>query len=247
VRLPGAQSKKTSPIAAYVVSPNPFSREKTMSQPNKSLKEQLVDAIADMEEDQAYRLAETMLAEGQAPQSVLDGAREAMTIIGARFEKGEYFLPELIIAGEVLRKIGDLVKPRMAAEGARGTPRGKVLIGTVAGDIHDLGKDIVIFMLDVNNFQVVDLGVDVPAAKFVEAIKEAQPQVVGMSGFLTLAFEQMKRTVEAITAAGLRDQVKIMIGGAIMDNKAAQMVGADAYGADAAAAVSLTKSWIGGK
>jgi methanogenic corrinoid protein MtbC1 len=177
---------------------------------------------------------------------VLDGAREAMTIIGARFEKGEYFLPELIIAGELLRRIGDLVKPRLAAAGPKGEGQGKVLIGTVAGDIHDLGKDIVIFMLDVNNFQVMDLGVDVPADKFIEAIKEFKPQVVGLSGFLTLAFEQMKRTVEAISTAGLRDHVKIMIGGAIMDDKAAEFIGADAYGADAAEAVKLAKSWTGG-
>ena len=218
-----------------------------MTQPKQPLKEQLVTAFADMEEEAAYKLAETMLAEGLAPQSVLDGAREAMTIIGARFEKGEYFLPELIIAGELLRKIGDLVKPHMAAQGTQSAPLGKVVIGTVAGDIHDLGKDIVIFMLDVNNYQVVDLGVDVPADKFVQAIKDNKPQVVGMSGFLTMAFEQMKRTVDAITAAGLRDKVKIMIGGAIMDDKAAKFIGADAFGADAAAAVQLTKSWTGGK
>ena len=218
-----------------------------MTQSTKPMKEQLVDAIANMEEDEAYRLAEAMLAEGQSPQSILDGAREAMTIIGHRFEQGEYFLPELIIAGEVLRRLGDLVKPRLAAQVTPGAPQGKVVIGTVAGDIHDLGKDIVIFMLDVNNFQVVDLGVDVPAAKFIDAIKEHKPQVVGLSGFLTLAFEQMQRSVEAIRAAGLRDQVKIMIGGAIMDDKAAGFVGADAYGKNAAEAVSLAKSWTGGK
>ncbi len=218
-----------------------------MTPSTKSLKDQLVDAIANMEEDEAYRLAEAMLAEGQAPQSVLDGAREAMTIIGKKFEQGEYFLPELIIAGELLRRLGDLVKPRLAAQVTPGAPQGKVVIGTVAGDIHDLGKDIVIFMLDVNNFQVVDLGVDVPAAKFVDAIKEHKPQVVGLSGFLTLAFEQMQRTVDAIRAAGLRDQVKIMIGGAIMDDKAAGFAGADAYGKNAAEAVSLAKSWTGGK
>ena len=218
-----------------------------MTPPSTSLKEQLVNAFANMEEDRAYHLAETMLAEGQAPQSVLDGAREAMAVIGTRFEKGEYFLPELIIAGELMRRIGDLVKPRLATEANRGAPQGKVVMGTVAGDIHDLGKDIVTFMLDVNNFEIMDLGVDVPADKFVEAIKEFKPQVVGMSGFLTLAFEQMKRTVEAIAAAGLRGQVKIMIGGAIMDDKATYFVGADAFGADASAAVKLAQSWTGGK
>ncbi|HEY9595984.1 MAG TPA: cobalamin-dependent protein, partial [Spirochaetia bacterium] len=127
---------------------------------------------------------------------------------------------------------------------AGGATKGKVLIGTVAGDIHDIGKDVVSFMLDVNNFEVTDLGVDVPAEKFVEKIREVKPAVVGMSGFLTMAFDQMKATVAAIKDAGLRDSVKIMIGGAIMDTSVAQYVGADAYGADATAAVKLASGWI---
>jgi methanogenic corrinoid protein MtbC1 len=117
------------------------------------------------------------------------------------------------------------------------------VIGTVAGDIHDIGKDIVIFMLDVNNFEVIDLGVDVPAEKFVEVVRERRPQVVGLSGFLTMAFDQMKVTVEALQAAGLRDSVKVMIGGAIMDDEVSRYVGADAYGADAPAAVRLATGW----
>ena len=122
--------------------------------------------------------------------------------------------------------------------------KGKVLIGTVAGDIHDIGKDVVSFMLDVNNFEVLDIGIDVPAETFVQKIKEFQPDVVGLSGFLTQAFDQMKVTVEAIKAAGLRDKVKIMIGGAIMDTKVSTYVGADAFGADASAAVKLVKAWL---
>ena len=114
----------------------------------------------------------------------------------------------------------------------------------MAGDIHDIGKDVVSFMLDVSNFEVMDLGVDVPAETFVEKIRQFKPRVVGMSGFLTQAFDQMKSTVAAIEAAGLRSGVRIMIGGAIMDESVVKYVGADAYGADATAAVRLAKSWI---
>ena len=207
------------------------------------MKEQLVNAIADMEEAEAIRLCREMLDAGADPQIILEASKEAMTAVGARYEAKEYFLPELIIAGDLLKEIGDMVKPQLQSQAA-GKVQGKVLLGTVAGDIHDIGKDIVGFMLDVNNFEVHDLGVDVPAEVFIQKIREIRPDVVGLSGFLTMAFDQMKRTVEAIQEAGLRDQVKIMIGGAIMDANAAQYVGADAYGADASAAVKLAKGWL---
>jgi 5-methyltetrahydrofolate--homocysteine methyltransferase len=207
------------------------------------MKEKLVNAIADMQEEEAIRLAGEMLAAGTDPQAVLDASREAMAIVGSRYEKKEYFLPELIIAGDLLKAIGALVKPRLKAA-SRATTLGKVLIGTVAGDIHDIGKDVVSFMLDVNNFEVLDVGVDVPAETFVEKIRQFKPRVVGMSGFLTQAFDQMKSTVAAIEAAGLRSGVRIMIGGAIMDESVVKYVGADAYGADATAAVRLAKGWI---
>ncbi|MGC8780890.1 MAG: cobalamin B12-binding domain-containing protein [Anaerolineae bacterium] len=209
------------------------------------MKEKLVEAIAEMREEEAMALARTMLDAGEDPQVILSAASEAMSIVGQRFEAKEYFLPELIIAGDMMRAIGGLVKPKLSAQAVQAPKRGKVLIGTVAGDIHDIGKDVVAFMLEVNGFEVHDLGVDVPAAKFVAGIREVQPQIVGMSGFLTLAFDQMKRTIEAIKEAGLRDKVKIMIGGAIMNEGAAHYTGADAYGADAAAAVRLAKGWIG--
>jgi 5-methyltetrahydrofolate--homocysteine methyltransferase len=210
------------------------------------MKEKLVNAIADMHEEEALQLAQEMLDAGENPQLVLDACREAMATVGDLYDQKEYFLPELIIAGDMLKAIGDLVKPKLREQAVASQPLGKVIIGTVAGDIHDLGKDMVTFMLDVNNFEVVDLGVDVPAKKFVEAIREVKPDVVGLSGFLTLAFNQMRVTVEAIKEAGLRDDVKIMIGGAIMDDNAAQFIGADAYGADATAAVKLAKAWTGG-
>jgi len=207
------------------------------------MKEQLVKAVSDMQEEEAIRLTKAMLDSGTDPQVILDGSREAMAIVGSRYECKEYFLPELIIAGDLLKEIAAIVKPKLK-EKASGGPKGKVLIGTVAGDIHDIGKSVVCFMLDVNNFDVTDLGVDVPADVFVQKIKEIKPNVVGLSGFLTMAFDQMKLTIAAIKDAGLRDKVKVMIGGAIMDANVAQYVGADAYGSDAMAAVKLAKSWI---
>ena len=206
------------------------------------MKERLVNAISDMQEDEAIRAAREMLDSGTDPQEILDASREAMAIVGGRYERKEYFLPELIIAGDILKEIGAMVKPRLKAGG--GKTLGKVLLGTVAGDVHDIGKDVVGFMLDVNNFEVQDIGVNVPAEVFVQKVREFKPDVVGMSGFLTQAFDQMKRTVKALQDAGLRSGVKIMIGGAIMDASVSHYVGADAYGADATAAVKLAKSWV---
>jgi len=210
------------------------------------MSKKLVNAIADMREEEALKLVREMVEGGSDPMAILDAAREAMDIIGQRYEKGTYFLPELILAGEMLNQITEVIKPEMAK-----VPEverlGKVLMGTVEGDIHDIGKNIVSFMLDVNGFDVLDLGVDVSAQKFVEAIGEFQPQVVGLSGFLALAFDAMKETVEAIKTAGLRDEVKIMIGGGQVSDEVRKYTGADAYGKDAMAGVSLAKEWVGAK
>jgi len=208
--------------------------------------EKLVDAMANMREEEALSTAREMLKGGEDPLKILGQCREAMTIVGERFGSGEYFLPELIMAGTILTEVTEIVKPKLA-EVAEVKRLGKVVIGTVEGDIHDIGKDIVIFMLDVNGFEVHDLGIDVPPEKFVEKIVEVEPEIVGLSGFLTLAFDSMKQTVEAIEAAGLRDKVKIMIGGGQMDEGIREYAGADAYGIDAMEAVSLAKEWVGGK
>jgi trimethylamine corrinoid protein len=210
------------------------------------MSKKLVSAIADMREEEALKLVREMVAEGTTPIAILDAAREAMGIVGERYEKGTYFLPELIMAGEMLTQITQVIKPELAKmpEIKR---HGKVLIGTVKGDIHDIGKNIVSFMLDVNGFDVRDLGVDVAPPKFVEAIRDFQPQVIGLSGFLTLAFDAMKETIEAIKAAGLRDGVKIMIGGGQISEQIKEYAGADAYGRDAMAGVSLAKKWLGDK
>ena len=207
------------------------------------MKNKLINAIADMNEDEAMNLVQAMLDAGEDPQVILDAASQAMVIVGDRFNAQEYFLPELIIAGDMMKAIGEMVKPRLRLQAVETKTLGTVLIGTVAGDIHDIGKDVVSFMLEVNSFKVYDLGVDVPAATFVAKIKEVKPDIVGLSGLLTLAFDEMKRTVEAINEAGLREQVKIMVGGAIMDESAARYIGADAYGPDALSAVKLAKGW----
>jgi methanogenic corrinoid protein MtbC1 len=210
------------------------------------MSKKLVNAIADMKEEEALKLVREMVEGGSDPMEILDAARKAVDIVGQRYEKGTYFLPELMLAGEMLTQITDIIKPELAKmpEVKR---HGKVVIGTVAGDIHDIGKNIVSFMLDVNGFDVLDLGVDVSPQKFVEAIQDFEPQVVGLSGFLALAYDAMKETVEAIKTAGLRDGVKIMVGGGQVSDEVRKYTGADAYGKDAMAGVSLAKEWVGAK
>jgi 5-methyltetrahydrofolate--homocysteine methyltransferase len=209
------------------------------------MSDKLVDAIAGMRETEAFGLAEKMLRDGVHPLQVLEQCRKAVEKVGKRFEIGQYFLPELIMAGEMLKKISSMAEPFLkAAAGDQSASLAKVVLGSVKGDIHDIGKDIVKFLLDVNGFEVHDLGVDVPPERFVEAIKEVRPEIVGMSALLTTAFEAMKNTVAAIQEAGLRDEVKIMIGGGTVSEEVREYSGADAYGEDAVAAVKLTKRWV---
>ena len=204
---------------------------------------ELTKAIAELEENEALRLAREKLDSGEDPQLILEESRKGMEIIGKRFSDGTYFLPELIYSAEILKEITEIVKPKLK-EDVQTERLGKCIIGTVAGDIHDIGKDIVVFMLDVNGFEVYDLGVDVPPKTFVEKIKVTGAPIVGLSGFLTLAFDSMKETVDAIKAAGLRDKVNIMIGGGQIDEEIRKYAGADAFGLDAMAAVSLAKEWL---
>jgi methanogenic corrinoid protein MtbC1 len=207
--------------------------------------ERLKDAMTDMRESEAIQVAKSLLEENEDPGKILDACMEAMQSVGNRFEAGQYFLPQLMLAGEMLKQVSEMVKPKLVKE-VSVKKHGKVLIGTVEGDIHDIGKDIVAFLLDVNGFEVRNIGIDVPPAKFVDEIKAFQPQVVGMSGLLTLAFESMKRTVQAIEQAGFREGVKIMIGGGQVNENARAYAGADAFGNDAMEAVTLSKRWIVG-
>ena len=211
------------------------------------MSEKLIEAMVEMKEQEALEIAKELISSGEDPLKILNACSEAMETVGKRFEAGEYFLPQLILAGEMLRQISEMLKPKLKNKTTSATsePLGKVLIGTVKGDIHDIGKDIVTFMLQVNGFNVLDLGIDVPPGKFVDAIKDFQPQVVGMSCLLTLAFESMKETVEAIENAGLREKVKIMVGGGQVSEMVRDYASADAYGEDAVSAVRLAKNWVG--
>lgn len=203
-----------------------------------------VNLLADLKEDEVLKLTKERLDSGNDPVKILEDSRKAMEIVGKRFADGEYFLPELVFSGELLKQVTEMVKPHLTQ--AVETKRlGTIVLGTVAGDIHDIGLNIVDFMLDVNGFEVHNLGVDVPAEKFVEKVKETKAPIVGLSGFLTPAFDAMKETVEALEKAGLRNSIKVMIGGGQMDDEVKKYAKADAFGKDAMAAVALAKGWVG--
>ena len=165
--------------------------------------------------------------------------------VGRLFEEGEYFVPEMLISARAMQAGVAILKPKLLEADIE--PLARVVIGTVKGDLHDIGKNLVAMMLEGAGFEIIDVGTDVAPEKFVDAIKEYQPQVVGLSGFLTLAFDAMKETVAAIESAGLRDEVKIMIGGGQINEEINEYAGADGYGRDAMAGVSFAKKWVNHK
>ena len=189
-------------------------------------------------------ITQELLEAGVDPLDILGVCRNGMTEIGQRFERQEAFLPELMMAGEILKASSDLIKPLMSA-GPQQEHIGKVVIGTVQGDIHDIAKDIVVFMLDINGFEVFDLGVDVAPQAFVDKVQEVDATILGLSGFLTLAYDPMKATIESLQQAGLGEEIKVMIGGGQIDDYAREYTGADAWGPDAMSAVRLAKVWVG--
>ena len=204
-----------------------------------------INEIVELNEVNVIKLLEEKIANNENPLMIMDEVKGAMKIIGDKFENKEYFLPDLIMSGEILRQIMEKLEP-LLKESKKGEAekKGKVLLGTVEGDIHDIGKDIVKFMLDTNGFEVLDLGVDIPADVFVENIKEFKPHVLALSGFLTLAYDSMKETIQKIKNEGLRDSIKIMIGGGTVDENIVEYVGADAFGDSAIEAVNLANKWV---
>lgn len=205
----------------------------------------LVTLISELKKEAALQLTEQRLNAGEDPLKILEDAKKAMQVVGTRFSEGTYFIPDLVYSGKILEQVAERVKPGLSTAPETGK-LGKIVIGTVAGDLHDIGKNLVAFMLDVNGFEVYDLGVDVQPRIFVDKIREVRPEIVGLSGFLTSVYQAMKDTVDAIAAAGLRNEVKIMIGGGVMDAEVKKFAGADAYGQDAMAAVNLARRWMGG-
>ncbi len=208
--------------------------------------EDLINLIVDLYEKEAIELVQKKIEAGEDPLKILDQVRDAMAKVGEKFENKEFFLPDLIMSGEILRQITEILEPKLKT-GIKVENLGKIVLGTVFGDIHDIGKDIVKFMLETNGFEVYDLGVDVPKEKFVEKIREVDPEIIALSGFLTLAYDSMKETIEEIKKAGLKEKAKIMIGGGQMNEQIRKYVDADAYGKDAVEAVALAKKWVGAK
>ena len=204
--------------------------------------EDFIKQLVMLNEKEVLDLAQKRIDSGEDPMNILDDSREAMAIIGKKFETEEMFIPELIFAGEILKGITSIVKPKLTGSKDLKS-KGKVIIGTVEGDIHDIGKNVVCFLLEISGFEVYDLGVDVPAEVFVNKIKETGAKVVGMSGFLTFAFDVMRNTNKTIADAGLREGIKIMIGGTQMGETIVKYIGADEYGKDAMSAVRLAEKW----
>ena len=204
--------------------------------------EQLAKALADLEEDQVLEIVQKELENGSEPLSILQACQQGMTEVGDRFEKNEYFVSDLMMSGEIFKQVGLVLEPHLKS--VTRISGGAVVIGTVQGDIHDIGKDIVVNMLKSADLDVTDLGVDVPPARFIDALKETDASVLCMSGLLTLAFDSMKETISQIKDAGLRDKVRIMVGGGPVNGLVCEVVGADDWGADAQAAVRLAKNWL---
>jgi 5-methyltetrahydrofolate--homocysteine methyltransferase len=188
----------------------------------------------------AKEVTEAALAEGIAPLTLVqDSMMPAMDEAGKKFEANEYFVPELLLAARAMKSSLELIRPLLVAGGVE--PAGRVAIGTVKGDLHDIGKNLVAAMLEGGGFEVIDLGVNVDPAKFVRAVKEKGAKIVALSALLTTTMPAMKTTIEALKQAGLREQVKVMVGGAPVTENYAKEIGADGYSKNAASAVELAR------
>ncbi len=202
----------------------------------------LQEAIEKGKLDDATTIVRVAIAENAEVSALMGAMMGAMEAIGQRFEQGKAFVPELLMAGRAMKGALELVKPLLVAD--KSAMRGKVVIGTVMGDLHDIGKNLVSSMLEGSGFEIVDLGINVPTAKFVDAIREQKPDILCMSALLTTTMPYMKEVIEAIKAAGLRDQVKIIVGGAPVSQAYSDEIGADGYGDNANSAAVLAKSLV---
>lgn len=202
----------------------------------------LINAMAEMMEDELMELTDKYLAQGQSPEAILEAYQAAMAEIGKRYEAGEYFVSELILAGEMMAAGSEKIKPHLKGQATASESRGRVLIATVAGDIHDIGKNIAATMMELAGYEVKNLGEDVPTATIVEEVKAFQPMMVGLSGLLTLAYDPMKEVVDQLKEAGLRDNLKVLLGGGQIDEHVLKYVGADVYANDAMTNVNYLNS-----
>jgi methylmalonyl-CoA mutase cobalamin-binding domain/chain len=202
----------------------------------------ITNALADLDEDKLIALVRKRLDAGDDPLALVEACRKGMTIVGERFEKMEYFLTHLAMSAEIFSNALKLIEPKIKAAGSKIKSLGKIVFGTVKGDVHDIGKNMVETMLSCAGFDVIDMGVDVPPEKFVQALKENNAEILGLSALITTSFDSMKETVNAVKKAGLRDKVKILVGGGIVDEKVVKYTGADGFAIDAMSAVKLVES-----
>ncbi len=209
-----------------------------------ALDRNIYDAILNGNAKKAHEATEAALAAGAEPIALIqDSMVPAMDEVGKLFECEEYFVPELLLAGRAMKSAMELIKPLLGASGHKMAVR--VIIGTVKGDLHDIGKNIVASMLEGSGFEVIDLGTDVTPEKFVNAVRESNPHVLCMSALLTVTMPAMKTTIDALETAGVRTQVKVLIGGAPVTSQYAREIGADGYSANASGAVSMVKELLG--
>ncbi len=199
--------------------------------------------LVELEEDKVLDSVRASLDDGVEPIALVEELREGMSEIGKRFEAKDYYLSELIMSAEIFKQAMEIIETKLG--GASQATKGTVVLGTVQGDIHDIGKNIVASILRCEGFEVHDLGVDVPPEKFVAKLEETGAGMLALSGLLTIAFDTMKTTVEAVTAAGLRDRVRVIIGGGPVNEAVVEFTGADTFGKDAAEAVRLVSEYVG--
>jgi corrinoid protein of di/trimethylamine methyltransferase len=204
----------------------------------------LYDAVLVGDAKTAQAVTQEALGEGVDPLKLVNEYMvPAMDEVGRRFECNDYFVPELLIAARAMKTSLDLIRPMLAARGDQ--PVGRVAIGTVKGDLHDIGKNLVASLLEGGGFEVIDLGVNVPPEKFIASVKERNANIVAMSALLTTTMPSMKVTIEALRQAGVRDKVKVLIGGAPITQKYAEEIGADGYSETAVGAVALARKAVG--
>jgi len=196
-------------------------------------------ALAELNEQEAARLVKERLDAGDDPVTILDDLRRGMDIVGERYKAGDYFLSELIVSGEIFKDSMKLIEPHLKTDANASAT--KIVLGTVKGDIHNIGKDIVAVLLKGAGFEVYDLGIDVPPQAFVDKLKETGASILGMSGLLTPSFDSMKETIEAVKEAGLRDKVKVVIGGGVVTELVQRHTGADAFTDDGLEGVEICR------
>ena len=209
-------------------------------------KEDLAEAVMELDEEKSYKLVEQLIKDGIDPQHIIEILREGVEVVGEKFNKKEYFLTELVMAGEIFTQAAKLLEPHMKEVVSDGSNVDSIVIGTVQGDVHDIGKNIFVTLLKSAGYNAVDLGVDIPPEKFVEKVKETGAKIVAYSGLLTVALESMNATTEALKTAGLREKVKIIIGGLPVDELWMKEAGADAFTDNAFEGLNIVKKWLRG-